>query len=221
MGNNDPYEILGISRNASQDDIRKAYRELVKKYHPDKYQGNPLADLAEEKLQEVNWAYDTLTKNNGAAASSQSYGGYSYGNAGTYGNAGYGGGSYGGYGSSGSGASYGANGQSYSGSSPIYNQVRVYINNNNITAAEQMLEQNRAEDAEWHFLYGVVSFRRGRIAEGLQDVQTAVQLDPSNAEYQNAYSQMNSLGSFYQGASTSQGYGANPFCWTLPLCLCC
>ena len=47
MGNTDPYEILGIPRNASQEDIRKAYRELVKKYHPDKYQGNPLADLAE------------------------------------------------------------------------------------------------------------------------------------------------------------------------------
>ncbi|MGI6191267.1 MAG: DnaJ domain-containing protein [Eubacterium sp.] len=212
MGNRDPYEILGIPRNASQDDIRKAYRELVKKYHPDKYQGNPLADLAEEKLQEVNWAYDTLTKNGGASAQSQSYGGYSYGASGSS----YSGGAYS-YGSSSAESQYG----SYTGSSPIYNQIRAYINSNNISAAEQLLLQNRAEDAEWHFLYGVVSFKLGRIAEGLQDVQTAVQMDPSNVEYQNAYSQMNSVGSMYQGMSADQGYGMNPLCWTLPLCFCC
>ena len=58
---NNPYEILGLNPGASEAEIKKAYRELVKKYHPDKYQGNPLADLAEEKLREVNEAYDTLT----------------------------------------------------------------------------------------------------------------------------------------------------------------
>ena len=56
----DPYKVLGVSRGASEDEIKQAYLALVKKYHPDKYQGNPLADLAEEKLQEVNEAYDML-----------------------------------------------------------------------------------------------------------------------------------------------------------------
>ena len=46
----DPYKVLGVSRGASEDEIKQAYLALVKKYHPDKYQGNPLADLAEEKL---------------------------------------------------------------------------------------------------------------------------------------------------------------------------
>ena len=57
---NDPYEVLGVSPNASEEEIKNAYRELVKKYHPDKYVDNPLADLAEEKLREVNEAYDEI-----------------------------------------------------------------------------------------------------------------------------------------------------------------
>ena len=57
-----PYEVLGVSENASEEEIKRAYKELVKKYHPDKYQNNPLADLAEEKLQEVNEAYDMIMK---------------------------------------------------------------------------------------------------------------------------------------------------------------
>ena len=69
---NDPYEILGVSRNASPAEIKAAYRELVKKYHPDKYQGNPLADLAEEKLQQINEAYDALIRDGGASSGSSS-----------------------------------------------------------------------------------------------------------------------------------------------------
>lgn len=57
-----PYEVLGVSENASEEEIKRAYKKLVKKYHPDRYQNNPLADLAEEKLQEVNEAYDMLMK---------------------------------------------------------------------------------------------------------------------------------------------------------------
>jgi molecular chaperone DnaJ len=57
----DYYKILGIERSASKEDIIRAYRKLAAKYHPDKHQGNPLADLAEEKFKEVNEAYQALT----------------------------------------------------------------------------------------------------------------------------------------------------------------
>ncbi len=56
----DPYQILGIDRNATDEEIKTAYRNLARKYHPDSYGDNPLADLAEEKMQEINEAYDTI-----------------------------------------------------------------------------------------------------------------------------------------------------------------
>lgn len=71
---NNPYEVLGIREGASKEEIRTAYLDLVKKYHPDKYQDNPLADLAEEKLQEVNEAYDYLTKQQPQSGGYQSRG---------------------------------------------------------------------------------------------------------------------------------------------------
>lgn len=56
-----PYEVLGVSENADEETIKKAYRSLVKKYHPDKYVNSPLADMAAEKMKEINQAYDMIT----------------------------------------------------------------------------------------------------------------------------------------------------------------
>lgn len=56
----DPYSVLGIPRNATDDEVKQAYRELARKYHPDAFSDNPLSDLAEEKMQEINDAYDTI-----------------------------------------------------------------------------------------------------------------------------------------------------------------
>lgn len=74
----DPYSVLGVSRNATDDEIKKAYRELARKYHPDNYAGNPLADLVEEKMKEVNEAYDAIQKERAQGGSSSSrYSSYS------------------------------------------------------------------------------------------------------------------------------------------------
>ena len=75
----DPYEVLGIRKGASQDEIKRAYRKLAKQYHPDNYANNPLSDLAEEKFKEINEAYEQLM--NGSGGAQQSYGG---GNSSSY-----------------------------------------------------------------------------------------------------------------------------------------
>ena len=72
----DPYSVLGVSQSASDEEVKKAYRELARKYHPDNYQNNPLADLAEEKMKEINEAYETNTKQRSGGYQSSSYQGY-------------------------------------------------------------------------------------------------------------------------------------------------
>ena len=67
----DPYEVLGLQRGASKDEVKSAYRKLAKKYHPDMNENSPLQDLAEEKFKEIQWAYDEIM--NGSASGSYSY----------------------------------------------------------------------------------------------------------------------------------------------------
>ena len=110
---NDPYQILGVSENASDEEIKKAYRELARKYHPDNYHDNPLADLAQEKMKEINAAYEQITKERASGKRGSGSGGASYGASGYGGYGGYQG--YGGYGGSqhhsgGDGASYTSSG---------------------------------------------------------------------------------------------------------------
>ena len=74
MNNNDPYKVLGVKPDASEDEIKRAYKELVKKYHPDQYQDNPLADVAAEKMADINAAYDQImtSRRNGYSGSTRS-----------------------------------------------------------------------------------------------------------------------------------------------------
>ena len=172
---NDPYQILGVSENASDEEIKKAYRELARKYHPDNYHDNPLADLAQEKMKEINAAYEQITKERSSGR--RAGGGSSY----------YGGGaSYGGYGGY---QGYGGS-RSYSGQSSVLQQARIAIQTGNISRAEALLDNYSDHNAEWNFLKGAVCYRRGWLDEALRYYRAAVKLDPGNAEYRQALEYM-------------------------------
>ncbi len=172
----DPYEVLGISPDASDDEIKRAYRELARKYHPDNYQNNPLSDLAEEKMKEINEAYDAITKGRTGGGSAQ--GGYGYG---------YGGGS-----------AYQQQQQRQGGGAGLFSQARSAIQRNDLEGAEQLLQGAPSRNGEWYFLMGSIAYRRGWLDEARQNYQIAVQMDPGNMEYRQAFNMMQRGGYGYQ-----------------------
>ena len=210
---NDPYQILGVSENASDEEIKKAYRDLARKYHPDNYHDNPLADLAQEKMKEINAAYEQITKERASGKRGSGSGGASYGASGYGGYGGYQG--YGGYGGS----------QSYSGQSSVLQQARIAINTGNISRAEALLANYSDHNAEWNFLKGAVCYRRGWLDEALRYYRTACQMDPGNLEYQRALDYMeNGPRQAYTPGGTTFGTdlcGSNlclPMCCLWSLC---
>ena len=191
-----PYEVLGISENASEEEIKKAYRDQVKKYHPDQYQDNPLSKLAEDKLREVNEAYEYLT---GKGQTTKASNGWS-------GRSGYTGGQSGGA----------AGGQNYGDGS--FRQVRMYINSGNIAAAEALLESIQDKSAEWFYLRGLIFMKKGWYNEAIMNIKQACNMDPSNYEYRDALNRMNANNNMYRGNAYNRGYGAGPsFC---DMCMC-
>lgn len=175
-----PYEVLGVKPGASQDEIKSAYRKLVKQYHPDQYGDNPLKDLAQEKLAEVNKAYDMLKNGGGNTSYNSSSNGYN----GSY-NTGY---------------------NSYSSNTAIYAEVRSLIQMRNISVAESKLNAIKQRDAEWYYLYGNVMMAKGWFESAYNNIQRACAMDPNNFEYRQALSQLQSRGRGYsQTYRTSNG----------------
>lgn len=212
-----PYEVLGVREGASEAEIKKAYRKLVKEYHPDQYRDNPLSKLAEDKLAEINQAYDFLEKNyfSSNGSGNAGYGSSDYNSSG-YGSSSYGGSSYGSYQSGG-----GQSGSS-SGDSSLFNEVKRNLNLGNIDNAESILNRISTRNAEWFYLKGLVSLRRGRYDEALQNIQTASAMDPGNVEYRSTLSKLNMSNNTYRYNAYNRGYNqqSTNFCDTCT-CLCC
>ena len=178
----DPYEVLGIKRGASKEEVKTAYREQAKKYHPDKYVDNPLSELAEEKMREVNEAYDMIMKEfeNGNSGSQSQYSS----------NQNFGGGS----------AGY---------SNTAYSQIRILINQNRIQDAENILNGLTERDAEWNYLMGLINLKRGWYDKAKGYLQTAVNMNPNNYEYRQALNMLNNNAQGYNQQAYGRGYRQN------------
>ncbi|HHZ02297.1 MAG TPA: DnaJ domain-containing protein [Tissierellia bacterium] len=169
----DPYEVLGLNRGASIEEVKKAYRQLAKKYHPDMNVNNPLQDLAEEKFKEIQWAYDEIMKGNASAS----------------------------YGSTYTNNNTRSTGDLFS--------ARQYINLGRFHEAMSILRKTKVRNAEWYFLTGVCYVSLGSIGQGLQYVQRAVNMDPSNMEYSNYLNQILSMQRTYQQRVYTYGGGSS------------
>jgi molecular chaperone DnaJ len=191
----DPYTVLGVDPGASDEEVKKAYRDLARKYHPDNYQNNPLADLAEEKMKEINEAYDAITKSRSGGSSGSSSGGYQSGYQ---------------------------NRQSYSSSgNSVYAQVRQYINMGNLDTAEQLLQGSGNKSAEWYFLMGAIAYRRGWLDEARQNYELACQMEPNNPEYRQALNMMQQGGYAYHGSDMMGTNCDSLDCCTTLMCMNC
>lgn len=190
----DPYNVLGVDRNASDEDIKKAYRDLVKKYHPDKYANSDLKDLASDKLKEVNAAYAEIQKMRQAGSSGGYGGGYSYHTS-----------------SSNSG-------------SPKYAAARQRIQMNDMAGAEAILNGMSERDAEWYYLMGVVMLRKGWYDGAKQNFARAHSMEPGNQEYAQAFQSINNMGrgyrDFYGGRANTTAQSDCPICEICAAAMC-
>ena len=193
----DPYKVLGVSPDASDEDIKKAYRRLAKKYHPDL---NPGDKVAAQKMQEVNAAYEQI-KNPEKASQGPGHGGYG----------GYGYDPFGGY-----------RQQSYGGQSgdQYQNAAQQYIRFGRYREALNALNNCTERSARWYYLSALANSGLGNQVTALEHIRRAVSMDPDNPEYLNMLSHMENGGSVYrQQAGNFRGFtvGGDP-CTNLCLC---
>lgn len=169
--------MLGVSQNATEDEVKAAYRKLVKKYHPDQYKGTDYEATANEKLKQINEAYDMIK--NGRTSNSSYYTNQSQQGA-QYGNYRY---------------TYNAGQQGYGYQNvtieQLLQQVRALLSSGRYFEAEILLKSTNVRNAEWYFLMGNVYWFRGWQLEAKKYYAQACNMDPANEEYRAAFNRVN------------------------------
>ena len=206
----DPYKVLGVSPDATDEEIKKAYRTLSKKYHPDL---NPGDEHAAEMMRQVNAAYDMIQKGTASKgySGSSAYSGQSYG----YQNSSN---SWGGWGNWGSWGQYSSASSSY-GERSEYQAAVNYIRNGMYREALNALSGVPAAErnGKWYYLHAGANMYLGNKVAALEDARKACQLEPNNEEYARLLSQLQGGGNFYDNYTVKYTTGLNTdkLCMTL------
>ena len=201
----DPYSVLGVSRDASDDEIKKAYRRMSRKYHPDTNINNPNREQAEEKFKQVQQAYEQIMREREQ--------GSSYGS------------SYSGF-----GGYSGNSGNAYQDEESIRRQAAAnYIQSSHFREAMNVLQSLSQRNGQWYYLSSMANMGLGNNVNALSDIREAVRLEPDNMQYQMLLQRMEGGGSWYREMQNPFGgmpTGGDDYCMKLCLAnlacsLCC
>ena len=195
----DPYKVLGLTRDASTDEVKRAYRALSRKYHPDANVNNPNKAQAEEMFKLIQQAYKQIMdeREHGSA----------YGGAGEYG----GSGGYGGFGSGWSGwfGSSGRSGQGVDLSDPEMQAAANYINARHYAEAMNVLSNIANRTTSWYYLRALANAGLGNNVNARADAQTAVNMEPGNVQFQQLLNQLSGQPTWYDQTGRGFGYGGS------------
>ena len=187
----DPYSILGVDRNATDEDVKKAYRKLSRQYHPDANINNPKKDEAEAKFKEVQQAYQQIMDEREKGYTS------GYGSAGSMG---------------------GTSGMSEE--DAHLNAAANYIRSGHYKEALNVLDGISQHSARWYFYSASANSGLGNNVTALEHAREAVRLEPQNMQYQMLLQQLEGGGNWYQTRQTMYGYpGTYNSSWCVKLCI--
>lgn len=183
---NDPYQILGVTRDASDREIKKAYRDLSRKYHPDSYAGKSEAEAnaAAEKFKQVQEAYNRIVDERSGKAT------------GSYGD-------FGGFG--GFGANQGR--QNYSEDEQHMMAAMNYIRARRYNEALNVLNGISNRNAAWYYYSSIANMGLGNNNVALEQAKQAADMEPGNMQYRQYYQQLQNGGGFYGGSPFGSPFG--------------
>ena len=204
----DPYSILGISRDASDEEVKKAYRKMSRKYHPDANIDNPNKEQAEEKFKQVQQAYEQIMKEREQGAG--------YGN--------YGSNNYGGFG--------GFSGQADSGYQDEESMRRQaaanYIQSGHYREAMNVLQSLSQRNGQWYYLSAMANVGLGNDIIALEQARQAMEMEPENIQYVTLVRRLETGNIWYEDIHHSydtpgeaDGGFCMKLCLTYALCNCC